>query len=216
MRKIVARSRPAKIVSISPYRCSESPYATRCHSPQDRKSTRLNSSHGYISYAVFCLNEPPHTPTLFPYTTLFRSGEGRGRLDAIGAQLRDLFLDLQHRRGVVDAEDRRQVAAGEDREHQPVQVQREPVRHQVPFAPRSEEHTSELQSRLHLVCRLLLERATSYTYALSLHDALPIWRRPGPPGCDRRAAARSVSGSPAPARRSRCGRSSPGRGRRRS
>src|SRR2546429_5275873 len=27
-----------------------------------------------------------------------------------------------------------------------------------PFAPRSEEHTSELQSRLHLVCRLLLEK----------------------------------------------------------
>src|SRR5689334_12843784 len=60
---------------------------------QDRKSTRLNSSHSSISYAVFCLktgapraeispirNHPsmmtPPTPrsTLFPYTTLFRSG----------------------------------------------------------------------------------------------------------------------------------------------
>ena len=49
----------------------------------DRKSTRLNSSHGYISYAVFCLKKifffflmirrPPRS-TLFPYTTLFRSG----------------------------------------------------------------------------------------------------------------------------------------------
>src|SRR5256884_666489 len=60
---------------------------------QDRKSTRLNSSHGYISYAVFCLKKknsshalprnhfiffflmirrPPRS-TLFPYTTLFRS-----------------------------------------------------------------------------------------------------------------------------------------------
>src|SRR2546429_159628 len=61
----------------------------------DRKSTRLNSSHGYISYAVFCLKKkkkekssttyflflfffflmirrPPRS-TLFPYTTLFRS-----------------------------------------------------------------------------------------------------------------------------------------------
>src|SRR2546429_5983782 len=27
---------------------------------QDRKSTRLNSSHGYISYAVFCLKKKPH------------------------------------------------------------------------------------------------------------------------------------------------------------
>src|SRR6478752_527603 len=52
---------------------------------------------------------------------------------------------------------------------------------------RSEEHTSELQSRLHLVCRLLLEQkkhiliiffffndtATTEIYTLSLHDALP-------------------------------------------
>ena len=45
----------------------------------DRKSTRLNSSHVEISYAVFCLKKiflmirrPPRS-TLFPYTTLFRS-----------------------------------------------------------------------------------------------------------------------------------------------
>src|SRR2546429_6468445 len=30
---------------------------------QDRKSTRLNSSHGYISYAVFCLKKKKHTDT---------------------------------------------------------------------------------------------------------------------------------------------------------
>src|ERR1035438_4262844 len=44
----------------------------------DRKSTRLNSSHLGISYAVFCLERtPPHpTPTLVPYTTLFRSIDG--------------------------------------------------------------------------------------------------------------------------------------------
>src|SRR5690606_16209441 len=41
---------------------------------EDRKSTRLNSSHVKISYAVFCLNiQPPPTSTLLPYTTLFRS-----------------------------------------------------------------------------------------------------------------------------------------------
>src|SRR5690606_33008967 len=53
----------------------------------DRKSTRLNSSHVKISYAVFCLKKemrdsryvslplapPPPRSTLFPYTTLFRS-----------------------------------------------------------------------------------------------------------------------------------------------
>src|SRR5437762_126054 len=42
---------------------------------------------------------------------------------------------------------------------------------------RSEEHTSELQSPMYLVCRLLLENAYSSieTYTLSLHDALPIY-----------------------------------------
>src|SRR2546422_11210442 len=32
------------------------------HGPIDRKSTRLNSSHGYISYAVFCLKKKKQTP----------------------------------------------------------------------------------------------------------------------------------------------------------
>src|ERR1035438_1727264 len=40
---------------------------------RDRKSTRLNSSHLGISYAVFCLIRRPPRSTLFPYTTLFRS-----------------------------------------------------------------------------------------------------------------------------------------------
>src|SRR2546429_6726849 len=31
---------------------------------EDRKSTRLNSSHGYISYAVFCLKKKIHPPTI--------------------------------------------------------------------------------------------------------------------------------------------------------
>src|SRR6185369_10721156 len=62
-------------------------------------------------------------------------------------------------------------------------------------AARSEEHTSELQSHLNLVCRLLLEKkkniktfcfffndtATTEIYTLSLHDALPISRRGAPP-----------------------------------
>src|SRR5207249_3905562 len=39
---------------------------------------------------------------------------------------------------------------------------------------RSEEHTSELQSRFDLVCRLLLDRQPTHSYTLSLHDALPI------------------------------------------
>src|SRR5688572_9957497 len=70
--------------------------------------------------------------------------------------------------------------------------------------PRSEEHTSELQSQSNLVCRLLLDSPAPETSTLSLHDALPIYR-------DGRGAADGVQsrlplpGRPADERR-------PGRG----
>src|SRR2546422_5463541 len=75
------------------------------------------------------IRRPPRS-TLFPYTTLFRSLVDRRRRERgpPGRQSRD---DLGERRAVGDDVDRRR---------------------------RSEEHTSELQSRLHLVCRLLLEK----------------------------------------------------------
>src|ERR1035438_5365281 len=58
-------------------------------------------------------------------------------------------------------------------------------------ANRSEEHTSELQSLRHLVCRLLLvnakyffhDTAPTEIYTLSLHDALPISDIMGDPAC---------------------------------
>src|SRR3712207_7269758 len=43
-----------------------------------------------------------------------------------------------------------------------------------PDAIRSEEHTSELQSRQYLVCRLLLEKKKNYTDDLSIHDVTSI------------------------------------------
>src|SRR5699024_7572289 len=46
----------------------------------DRKSTRLNSSHVSISYAVFCMLRRPPRATLSPYTTLFRSHGKHPRL----------------------------------------------------------------------------------------------------------------------------------------
>src|SRR5690349_24245106 len=86
----------------------------------------------------------PHTSTLFPYTTLFRSRlhGARGGVMLLADRVRvDLArgrVERVHRR--VDAE-RRDVA----REHDG-------------RIERSEEHTSELQSRRDLVCRLLLEK----------------------------------------------------------
>src|SRR2546422_5773533 len=87
------------------------------------------------------IRRPPRS-TLFPYTTLFRSLQDvpRHRLEIVIS----LLAVLQQRRLVP----RRSVfaAAADIGDHED-------------SAPaRSEEHTSELQSRLHLVCRLLLEQ----------------------------------------------------------
>src|SRR2546422_5327182 len=46
-------------------------HALQPHQDLDRKSTRLNSSHGYISYAVFCLKKKKKKPTLTPCTNRF-------------------------------------------------------------------------------------------------------------------------------------------------
>src|SRR5256886_6772533 len=70
----------------------------------------------------------PPRSTLFPYTTLFRSVRHFGEAGPLAAQ------DVAHRRRAVGA-------AVAERIH-----------------PRSEEHTSELQSQSNLVCRLLLEK----------------------------------------------------------
>src|SRR3712207_8902511 len=84
------------------------------------------------------IRRPPRS-TLFPYTTLFRSADAR---DAGGP------LRRRHRRR------RRERVGGAVEE--PGLVRPDPLRLQP--AGRSEEHTSELQSRQYLVCRLLLEK----------------------------------------------------------
>src|SRR4051794_41689927 len=70
------------------------------------------------------IRRPPRS-TLFPYTTLFRSGRRARQLSAAGSA-------VLHPRRQPDEE-------------------------------RSEEHTSELQSPVHLVCRLLLEKKKNKT-----------------------------------------------------
>src|SRR2546422_2042361 len=87
------------------------------------------------------IRRPPRS-TLFPYTTLFRSHGGQAR-----------------QRREADAE----PAAGErarrrlGSRHSSTTAEKAIVQ-RVTNTTRSEEHTSELQSRLHLVCRLLLEK----------------------------------------------------------
>src|SRR2546422_8300605 len=97
------------------------------------------------------IRRPPRS-TLFPYTTLFRSpGQRRGPDVLQGAVRRRLAGHPARPPG------RRRGPAG------PGAVLVGPVEPDPGRAARSEEHTSELQSRLHLVCRLLLEKKKNMT-----------------------------------------------------
>src|SRR5690606_40355711 len=105
--------------------------------------------------SLYMTRRPP-TPTLFPYTTLFRSRidkyDSRVRMTGAkreysGAALNSFILALGHSHGIVQ---KILTHAGVDRI--------DPERwYEFGWAARSEEHTSELQSRENLVCRLLLE-----------------------------------------------------------
>src|SRR5258708_24583282 len=77
--------------------------------------------HHSLFFFFLMIRRPPRS-TLFPYTTLFRSGPGRSLRSALGHRL----LRIEGSR--------------------------------IRSSRRSEEHTSELQSPDHLVCRLLLEK----------------------------------------------------------
>src|SRR3712207_8687493 len=87
------------------------------------------------------IRRPPRS-TLFPYTTLFRSKTGP--LEAYGKQTQTgLMLGLDYATdGTMTVNGRKLVVIEKDDQGK----------------PRSEEHTSELQSRQYLVCRLLLEK----------------------------------------------------------
>src|SRR2546422_5104516 len=93
------------------------------------------------------IRRPPRS-TLFPYTTLFRSAVLiiHGALEQrLANRMRDAALHLALDQQRVDL--------------------RPAIVH------RSEEHTSELQSRLHLVCRLLLEKKKqTHEWALLMPD----------------------------------------------
>src|SRR2546429_5862468 len=99
------------------------------------------------------IRRPPRS-TLFPYTTLFRSVRDHAEQPARSA-IQTGLAGLQQR-----AADALPVAGLEGGgQAVPVLHDRAARAHQAACEPaRSEEHTSELQSRLHLVCRLLLEK----------------------------------------------------------
>src|SRR5206468_5918835 len=96
-----------------------------------------------LFFFFLMIRRPPRS-TLFPYTTLFRSRAALGRLK----YGRGVAMHERHRRARVrvDVLDRIHGELWVDHHHYRANFER------------SEEHTSELQSRSDLVCRLLLEK----------------------------------------------------------
>src|SRR3712207_8962282 len=88
------------------------------------------------------IRRPPRS-TLFPYTTLFRSGRELGVRYVLEGSIRKAGNRVRISGQLIEAASGRNVWA--DR------------------FDRSEEHTSELQSRQYLVCRLLLEKKKRHT-----------------------------------------------------
>src|SRR3712207_6980570 len=96
------------------------------------------------------IRRPPRS-TLFPYTTLFRS-----RAESLA--------DLASKR----------ARAGDDQQASELfDAAREAVSGGVPDNRRSEEHTSELQSRQYLVCRLLLEKKKIHIHLMRSFHCYP-------------------------------------------
>src|SRR3712207_7894141 len=101
------------------------------------------------------IRRPPRS-TLFPYTTLFRSlrEPERSGLPPRRPALRPLPAQHRDGAGYTGPTAHAQSAGG--------------------HAGRSEEHTSELQSRQYLVCRLLLEKKKSTTYLILTYSPFQL------------------------------------------
>src|SRR3712207_7885671 len=95
------------------------------------------------------IRRPPRS-TLFPYTTLFRSGQMRGRAGRSASVVR--WARLSGHGGPLWGWVAEVLGGGTG----------EVVQMALACSQRSEEHTSELQSRQYLVCRLLLEKKKTY------------------------------------------------------
>src|SRR5687768_17805748 len=99
-------------------------------------------------------NPAPAVSSILPYATLFRSLE-RAAVPALVVVLADARERRLHRE------------RHEDLTGQVLPVRRDGVGALGRRQARSEEHTSELQSRLHLVCRLLLEKKNKTSAAFT-------------------------------------------------
>src|SRR5205814_9708593 len=99
---------------------------------------------------------PPPSSTLFPYTTLFRSHRVAGAAVHLRQDL--VHRDVEHARKPPELVALRVPGALVHVGRPELHRRSGHRRHEGIAVARSEEHTSELQSLRHLVCRLLLEK----------------------------------------------------------
>src|SRR5687768_18156870 len=100
------------------------------------------------------IRRPPRS-TLFPYTTLFRSSQ------QLLERLRVPLLEQHHQPRIFGLRLLARLLIG-----------------RLTTSARSEEHTSELQSRLHLVCRLLLEKKKQKSSSYSIFNVQSMSEQP--------------------------------------
>src|SRR3712207_7196202 len=109
-------------------------------------------NHITITFFFLMIRRPPRS-TLFPYTTLFRSAIGNTSLVRLGRVVppgtAEIFAKLEWENPPGSVKDR---------------------------MARSEEHTSELQSRQYIVCRFLLEKKSNDVFRYIIHSLTLIYR----------------------------------------
>src|SRR3712207_7977401 len=98
------------------------------------------------------IRRPPRS-TLFPYTTLFRSRDTLSPMDS------DVTMTAEGLEAL-----RKEIEELETTARSEIAQQIKTAREWGDLKERSEEHTSELQSRQYLVCRLLLEKKNKATH----------------------------------------------------
>src|SRR5439155_21981039 len=103
--------------------------------------------------SIFLLIPPPPRSTLFPYTTLFRSC-GRNGLHRYNNQDHSMWTAILATLNLLDGTGYDVWSVNTEAEY----LEEGDAVEALLDVERSEEHTSELQSRGHLVCRLLLEK----------------------------------------------------------
>src|SRR3712207_7861487 len=110
-------------------------------------------------YFFFLMIRRPPRSTLFPYTTLFRS-----KIRTVRSVVEEIGFEGQSLHSINDLTNEQIYRLFELAEmlepynRSAVDILRGNIMVTLFFQPRSEEHTSELQSRQYLVCRLLLEK----------------------------------------------------------